>query len=187
MRALSETVKQQQEIINMLRGRQDNRQARENVGPQHHDATAACLHCFFHHACLCKRFHAKFCLQVNADLKPVAGLITASAPAQTVCPGPDHSEAMAKGIKRQRAPTPDGVPQLSDEDEAPRVLDAKNLSRNEKQKLRRIVMPKQGSGNLEVPENIMQMWEEAGSKRDALFSTWAKSGGVKASECSKFQ
>ncbi|CAE7326209.1 unnamed protein product [Symbiodinium sp. KB8] len=67
-----------------------------------------------------------------------------------------------------------------DENEEPRVLDPKNLSRLEKQKIRRIVMPKPGSGNLEVPPNFMKMWEQAGTQRDQLFSMWAKAGGVKA-------
>ncbi|CAE7367625.1 unnamed protein product [Symbiodinium sp. CCMP2592] len=41
-------------------------------------------------------------------------------------------------------------------------------------------MPKESSGHLEVPTNVMDMWEAAGTQRDALFSMWAKSGGVKA-------
>ncbi|CAE7184531.1 unnamed protein product, partial [Symbiodinium necroappetens] len=41
-------------------------------------------------------------------------------------------------------------------------------------------MPKEGSGTLEVPANVMEMWEAAGTQRDALFSMWAKCGGVKA-------
>ena len=66
------------------------------------------------------------------------------------------------------------------EDEPPKVLRASDMSKLEKEKVRRIVTPKQGSGNLEVPENIFEMWKDAGKGRDNLFRMWAKSGGVKA-------
>ena len=67
----------------------------------------------------------------------------------------------------------------TEEDEVPRVLNSSTLSKAEKEKLRRIVTPKPGSGNLEVPENIFEMWEDASKGRDQIFKMWAKSGGVK--------
>ena len=98
-----------------------------------------------------------------------------SSPTSTASP---LSETKSRGVKRERSPSP--VLNLEqDENEEPRVLDPKNLSRLEKQKIRRIVMPKPGSGNLEVPPNFMKMWEQAGTQRDQLFSMWAKAGGVK--------
>ena len=64
----------------------------------------------------------------------------------------------------------------------PRVLDGRNLPKGEKEKIARIVRPKPGSGNLEVPENIFEMWNDVAKGRQQLFSMWAKSGGVKANE-----
>ena len=69
--------------------------------------------------------------------------------------------------------------QDSDEDEAPRVIQFKDLSKTEKEKVRRICSPKKGSGNLEVPENVFQMWQDVSKGRDTLFRMWCKSGGVK--------
>ncbi|CAE7362808.1 hypothetical protein AK812_SmicGene15369 [Symbiodinium microadriaticum] len=48
----------------------------------------------------------------------------------------------------------------SDDDEGPRVLQMKDLTKTEKEKIRRICSPKKGSGNLEVPENVFQMWQD---------------------------
>ncbi|CAE7318528.1 unnamed protein product [Symbiodinium sp. CCMP2592] len=70
--------------------------------------------------------------------------------------------------------------QDSDDDEAPRVIQFKDLSKPEKEKVRRICSPKKGSGNLEVPENVFQMWQDVAKGRDTLFRMWCKSGGVKA-------
>ena len=67
-----------------------------------------------------------------------------------------------------------------DEDEPPKVMSFPSMTKLEKEKVRRIVTPKKGSGNLEVPENIFEMWKDAGKGRDNLFRMWAKSGGVKA-------
>ena len=64
--------------------------------------------------------------------------------------------------------------------EYPRVLDPKNLSKSEKAKIDRICRPKPGSGTLEVPENVMEMWNDIGNGRNKVFSMWAKAGGVKA-------
>lgn len=68
----------------------------------------------------------------------------------------------------------------SDDDEPPKVLNFADMTKLEKEKVRRIVSPKKGTGNLEVPENIFEMWKSAGSSRDKLFRMWCKSGGVKA-------
>ena len=55
-----------------------------------------------------------------------------------------------------------------------------DMTKLEKEKVRRCCTPKKGSGNLEVPENIFEMWKDAGKGRDNLFRMWAKAGGVKA-------
>ena len=59
------------------------------------------------------------------------------------------------------------------------VLDPKALDRSEKEKIRRIVMPKKNTGHLEVPQDIMDLWNQPGGK-GKLYDIWAKSGGVKA-------
>lgn len=66
------------------------------------------------------------------------------------------------------------------EDEPPRVLLLKDMSKLEKEKVRRICSPKKGTGRLEVPENVFEMWQDAAKGRDSLFRMWCKSGGVKA-------
>ena len=79
------------------------------------------------------------------------------------------------------APSKDGATQAeSDDDETPKVLNFAQMSKLEKEKVRRIVSPKKATGNLEVPENIFEMWKDAGAGRDKLFRMWCKSGGVKA-------
>ena len=60
------------------------------------------------------------------------------------------------------------------------MLSFSNLSKLEKEKVGRICTPKRGSGRLEVPENIFEMWKDCAKGRDNLFRMWAKSGGVKA-------
>ena len=90
-----------------------------------------------------------------------------------------------RGSKRTHPVTPEKNPKpgseaVEDSDmEVPKVLHADNLSKLEREKVRRIVSPKKGSGNLEVPENIFEMWKDAGKGRESIFKMWAKSGGVK--------
>ena len=69
--------------------------------------------------------------------------------------------------------------QKEDDEEAPKVLNAATMSKAEREKVRRICCPKPGSGRLEVPDNIFEMWEDAAKGRDQIFRMWAKSGGVK--------
>ncbi|CAE7459532.1 unnamed protein product [Symbiodinium microadriaticum] len=113
--------------------------------------------------------------RASGALSPAASVRSRSHTPGPVTPAP-------KVTKRDRSPAPAPVPPLTakNSDEYPRVLDGKNLSRTEKQKCRRVCMPKEGSGTLEVPTNVMEMWEAAGTQRDSLFSMWAKCGGVKA-------
>ncbi|CAE7231731.1 unnamed protein product [Symbiodinium sp. CCMP2592] len=84
-------------------------------------------------------------------------------------------------------PKPPSAPsQAPDEDsEIPRVLKSEALDKLEKEKLRRVVSPKKGSGTLEVPEDIFEMWKDAAKGRQTLFRMWAKSGGVKGGFYSK--
>lgn len=66
------------------------------------------------------------------------------------------------------------------EGEHPVVLDGKNLSKNEKEKVKRLCTPKRYSGKVEVPQDIAEMWNAPGGK-EKLFQLWAKSGGIKVS------
>ncbi|CAE7822447.1 unnamed protein product, partial [Symbiodinium sp. CCMP2456] len=71
----------------------------------------------------------------------------------------------------------------SDDDEPPKVLNFADMTKLEKEKVRRIVSPKKGTGNLEVPENIFEMWKSAGSSRDKLariekIVAWAEKKGL---------
>ena len=84
--------------------------------------------------------------------------------------------ATPRGQKRSRSPDEGDD---STDSEYPRVLLSKTLDRNEKNKVRRICTPKSGSGNLEVPDNIFEMFQDAAKGRDTLYKMWAKSGGVK--------
>ncbi|CAE7446166.1 unnamed protein product [Symbiodinium sp. CCMP2592] len=89
---------------------------------------------------------------------------------------PEAEPAVApRGQKRSRSPQEGD----STEDEFPRVLISSTLDRNEKNKVRRICTPKPGTGNLEVPENIFEMFQDAAKGRETLYKMWAKSGGVK--------
>ena len=105
----------------------------------------------------------------------------ASAPAS---PLSAPSATPARGSKRSRSASPASAHSpgdAHDEDRYPKSLDPRNLSKNEKAKIARVCKPKNGSGKLEVPENIAEMWDDAGKGRQKIFSMWAKSGGVKAS------
>ena len=61
----------------------------------------------------------------------------------------------------------------------PVILHVATMSRSEMSKVKRIVQPKPYSGKLEVPKDIMNMWNTPKGK-EQLFQMWAKSGGVKA-------
>ena len=62
---------------------------------------------------------------------------------------------------------------------SPVVMSAKDLPRSEIAKIRRIVTPKPCSGKLDVPKDIMELWQtEKG--RETLKQQWCKSGGMKA-------
>ena len=63
----------------------------------------------------------------------------------------------------------------------PAILHVATMSRTEMSKVKRIVQPKPNSGKLEVPKDIMNMWNTAKGK-EQLFKMWAKSGGVKAGQ-----
>ena len=63
----------------------------------------------------------------------------------------------------------------------PAILHVATMSRIETNKVKRIVQPKPNSGKLEVPKDIMNMWNTAKGK-EQLFKMWAKSGGVKAGQ-----
>lgn len=66
-----------------------------------------------------------------------------------------------------------------DEQELPQIMHVSSMSRNEKNRVARIVTPKKYTGRLEVPQDIFKMWQTAKGKQQ-LFELWAKSGGVKA-------
>ena len=78
----------------------------------------------------------------------------------------------------------DGAGEACAEDDArtvdqPVILHVATMSRSEMNKVKRIVQPKPYSGKLEVPKDIMAMWNTPKGK-EQLFKMWAKSGGVKA-------
>ncbi len=70
-------------------------------------------------------------------------------------------------------------PEDHEEEEVPSVLHVATMTRNEKDKVKRIVTPKPTTGNLAVPRDIFEMWQSEKGK-EKLFSMWCKSGGVKA-------
>ncbi|CAE7565453.1 unnamed protein product [Symbiodinium sp. CCMP2592] len=99
----------------------------------------------------------------------------------------------ARGSKRPHPPTPavtptKPVPSKSaasqkaaneaqsddDDEEAPKVLNFNAMTKLEREKVRRIVSPKKATGKLEVPENIFEMWKDAGKGRDTLFRMWSR-------------
>ncbi|CAE7278190.1 unnamed protein product, partial [Symbiodinium sp. CCMP2456] len=96
----------------------------------------------------------------------------------------------ARGSKRPHPATPvkpkpkpaaennDASEAEGQDEEAPKVMRASDMTKLEREKVRRIVTPKKGSGRLEVPENIFEMWKDAGKGRDNLFRMWAKAGGA---------
>ena len=85
-----------------------------------------------------------------------------------------------KDTSKPTASTAASAQDQDDDDETPRVLNFSDMTKLEKEKVRRVVSPKKATGNLEVPENIFEMWKDAGKGRDRLFRMWCKSGGVKA-------
>ncbi|OLQ05856.1 hypothetical protein AK812_SmicGene10912 [Symbiodinium microadriaticum] len=112
---------------------------------------------------------------------PSAGVVKLSSPrgSKRVCP-----ESPVKNNKASTAPSE--VPNDdSSELEVPKVLKSETLDKLEKEKIKRIVTPKKGSGNLEVPEDIFDMWRDAANGRQKIFQMWAKSGGVKGGFYSK--
>ena len=121
------------------------------------------------------------------------------APTQQAVPREPTAEVLkspsARGSKRPHPSTPvkpskptrggKEVSELEEEEaddevEIPKVMNFSDMTKLEKEKVRRCCTPKKGSGNLEVPENIFEMWKDAGKGRDNLFRMWAKAGGVKA-------
>ena len=63
-------------------------------------------------------------------------------------------------------------------EEVPVVLHVATLSRYEKDKVKRAVLPKPTSGKCDVPSDISEMWNSP-QGRQKLFTMWCKSGGVK--------
>jgi len=55
----------------------------------------------------------------------------------------------------------------------------RSCPRSERDKVRRICTPKSTTGRLEVPKDILQMWN-TDEGREKLLSMWCKSGAVKA-------
>ncbi|CAE7216894.1 unnamed protein product [Symbiodinium sp. CCMP2456] len=91
-----------------------------------------------------------------------------------------HPVTPEKPKKPSKEPSETDGAEHDEDDEPPKVLNFGTLSKLEKEKVRRICTPKRGSGNLEVPENIFDMWRDCAKGRDNLLRMWAKSGGVKA-------
>lgn len=62
--------------------------------------------------------------------------------------------------------------------ELPMIMTVKTLTRADKERVRRIVTPKPTSGRVEVPKDIIAMWNSE-KGREQLLQIWCKSGGVK--------
>ena len=62
--------------------------------------------------------------------------------------------------------------------ELPMIMTVKTLTRADKEKVRRICTPKPTSGRVEVPKDIVDMWN-SDKGREKLLQIWCKSGGVK--------
>ena len=90
-------------------------------------------------------------------------------------PAKDHTG----DIIRSPSPLPSPAMEVEDETTFPMVMHPKTMSRAEKEKVRRIVTPKQQTGRLEVPKEICDMWHDS-KGRDKLLQMWCKSGGIKA-------
>ncbi|CAE7847162.1 unnamed protein product [Symbiodinium necroappetens] len=88
-----------------------------------------------------------------------------------VTPPKDKSSG---AVQKQKSPSDDD----DGDDGVPKIMSLSSMTKLEKEKVKRIVTPKRGSGNLEVPENIFEMWKDAGKGRDNLFRMWAKAGGA---------
>ena len=128
--------------------------------------------------------------------KPLSKNVEKPAPAShaEVLQDPRAGSPSSRGAKRPHPPTPTTTPTKplnpqrgsekveSDKDEAevPQVIRLDDMTKLQKEQVRRIVSPKKGSGNLEVPENIFEMWKDVGKGRDKLLRMWCKAGGVKA-------
>ena len=93
-------------------------------------------------------------------------------------PAGDHAEALQAGTTQPDAKAPEAE-EADVNGEEPVALHVATLSRYEKEKVRRIVCPKQNTGRLEVPDDVHQLWNTPQGK-EKLFSLWCKSGGVKA-------
>lgn len=70
-------------------------------------------------------------------------------------------------------------PAMPEGTSSPVVLHVATMSKNEREKVKRLVTPKSTTGNLTVPRDIYEMWETPQGK-EKLLSMWCKSGGVKA-------
>ena len=75
-------------------------------------------------------------------------------------------------------PTEADTPEM----EVPVVLRYQDLSKNEVQKVKRVVTPKALTGRLEVPEDIFKLWQDP-KGQEKLLRLWCKSGGIKARYC----
>lgn len=94
-----------------------------------------------------------------------------------ICHGSEDAPAPAHPAGEKRpAEVQEDVPE--DETEEPHVLHVATLSRNEKDKVKRIVTPKSTTGRLEVPQDIFDLWKTPKGK-EKLYALWCKSGGMK--------
>ena len=109
------------------------------------------------------------------------GLRANSHPAEvSTKPSPAKHSAPAPALASEPG---SGAEEL--DDEVIKVLNGKELSKTEKNKLRRICTPKPSSGRLEVPQAIANKWLDVSKGRDEIFMMWAKCGGVKAAGLGK--
>lgn len=103
----------------------------------------------------------------NPETAPAAPPASASTEPQG-----GHASSPAEEPVKQGAPAED----------APLVLHVSTMTKNEKDKVKRIVCPKATTGNLAVPKDIFELWQTDKGK-EKLLNMWCKSGGVKAHGC----
>lgn len=119
-------------------------------------------------------FYSGRCFEVLQPTAPTTKPVEPVIEPATEHPTEPSSVPNGNGEGSHRVSLPDGA----ESEEAPQVLLAATLTRAEIMKIKRIVTPKPYTGNIEVPQDIIDMWNTEQGKQK-LFALWAKSGGVK--------
>lgn len=95
---------------------------------------------------------------------------------------PASASTEPQGEGDASTPAEESMQQGALAEDAPLVLHVSTMTKNERDKVKRIVCPKPTTGNLSVPKDIYELWQTDKGK-DKLLNMWCKSGGVKAHGC----